>query len=473
MEGMDNITVMNGTITNQSQIDILPTSGPLSYIVITPSGPVTLNPTDFQLFTALGYDQFGVLNISWNPTWNTSDSLGIVTPTGGSAVTGWTANYTAGSVVGIDNITVANGTITNRSQIDIIPRPLFRIELTPWPGPLTMNPTGIRSYTAFGYDQFDNLNTTWTPTWGTVNGLGTVTPTGGNASAGWTVNFTAGTVVGMDNITVANGTISNSSQISIIPGPLFEIEFIQWPGPVTLNPTANQSYAALGYDQYGNLNTTWTPVWGTTDSLGTVTSTDTAGSVAGMDNITVTSGTVTNQSTINIISTPPTSSIDSLPEYHTALIFDIAFTATDNSGTGLLEVELWYRHDGGTWTEYGAFDPTSATISFTASADGFYEFYTRARDNAGGYEAAPTTSDTSTTIDTTLPTVSSTSPMNNALDVAINTSFRIEFSESMHRGSVENAFTFTDGVTVWDRSDGTIQWLDDETMVFTPNFNLE
>ncbi|UCF07897.1 MAG: exo-alpha-sialidase, partial [Thermoplasmata archaeon] len=244
--GMDNITVANGTVTNQSQINIIPTAGPLYYIVITPSGPVTLNPTDIQSYTALGYDQFGVLNTTWTATWGTTNGLGGIVETGGSAATGWTADYTAGTAAGMDNITVANGTVTNSSQIDIIPGPLFRIELIPWPGPVTLNLNGVQPYIAFGYDQFGNLNVTWTPSWGTTDSLGGVVETGGSAATGWTANYTAGTVAGADNITVVNGTATNSSQISIIPGPLFRIELTP-PGPIILNFNTVQFYTAFGY----------------------------------------------------------------------------------------------------------------------------------------------------------------------------------------------------------------------------------
>ncbi len=58
--------------------------------------------------------------------------------------------------------------------------------------------------------------------------------------------------------------------------------------------------------------------------------------------------------------------------------------------------------------------PASATFSYTASAGiGAYSFYTRARDNAGNYEAAPGVADTTTSLtapDTLKPVSSASSP---------------------------------------------------------------
>ena len=102
--------------------------------------------------------------------------------------------------------------------------------------------------------------------------------------------------------------------------------------------------------------------------------------------------------------TAPTSSVDSLPTYETSLTFNVPYTASDNAGgTGVKNVQLWYRVGGsGSYTQYGTVY-TSSPISFTASSNGFYEFYTIATDNANNVENAPSSADASTTVDTTKP----------------------------------------------------------------------
>jgi hypothetical protein len=66
-------------------------------------------------------------------------------------------------------------------------------------------------------------------------------------------------------------------------------------------------------------------------------------------------------------------------------------------------VELFFQVDGGGYSSYGTF--TSSPISFTATGDGFYEFYTVGTDSVGNVEAAPASADASTTVDFTPPTL--------------------------------------------------------------------
>jgi hypothetical protein len=138
--------------------------------------------------------------------------------------------------------------------------------------------------------------------------------------------------------------------------------------------------------------------------------------------------------------TPPTSSIIVLPGFTTQLTFNIAYTASD-SESGVQEVELWYRKDGGGWGLYSTYSGGSRTVSFTAVSDGDYDFYTRARDNDNNYESAPSSPDTSTIVDTELPTIvsveiSDPSPTNSGL-----ATFTITFSKDMNL-AIEPLVTF-------------------------------
>ena len=100
--------------------------------------------------------------------------------------------------------------------------------------------------------------------------------------------------------------------------------------------------------------------------------------------------------------TAPASSADALSAYHTALTFDVAYTANDG-GSGVASVELFYDVDGGGYASYGSF--SSSPISFTAAGDGTYSFYTVATDDVGNVEDAPATPpDASTIVDTAAPT---------------------------------------------------------------------
>lgn len=105
----------------------------------------------------------------------------------------------------------------------------------------------------------------------------------------------------------------------------------------------------------------------------------------------------------------PESQAGPTDEYQTDSDFFVPYTAWDNL-SGVVEVKLWYRYEGGAWTYYTlcTIGPpqtsTSGDFDFTASCgDGFYEFYTIAEDEQGNTENPPLVVDTSTTVDTEDP----------------------------------------------------------------------
>jgi hypothetical protein len=72
------------------------------------------------------------------------------------------------------------------------------------------------------------------------------------------IKATAGPRFGWSGlITVRSGTVTG---VDLVP-----------PGPLTLNAGANQSFSAIGRDILGNLNSSWSPYWSVTSSIGTVT----------------------------------------------------------------------------------------------------------------------------------------------------------------------------------------------------------
>lgn len=96
---------------------------------------------------------------------------------------------------------------------------------------------------------------------------------------------------------------------------------------------------------------------------------------------------------------PPTSSAGLLNAYQNSLTFDIPFTVDDANPDS---VELFYSIDGGSsWTLDGTF--ILSPISFTASEDGDYKFYTIATDLAGNEESKDPLIEASTTVDTIEP----------------------------------------------------------------------
>ncbi len=105
--------------------------------------------------------------------------------------------------------------------------------------------------------------------------------------------------------------------------------------------------------------------------------------------------------------TAPTSRATS-PTYSTAGAWSVTYTASDNAGgSGLASVELWVKPPGATsYTKAGANAGSAGTGSFTYTAtagNGSYAFYTIAVDAAGNRQAAPSSANSTTLLDTTPP----------------------------------------------------------------------
>src|SRR5204863_290973 len=169
-------------------------------------------------------------------------------------------------------------------------------------------------------------------------------------------------------------------------------------------------------------------------SDGTVIATVLAGGAADAAGNTNTASTSTDNNVL-YDTTKPVSSATS-PAYSNTTTFTVTYTATDAApASGVKEVELWVKGPGDASYSLDQTDFTPSTPSFSFSAgagDGDYAFYTRARDNAGNYELAPASADSTTHLDTLKPDVTidkaaaqadptNTSPIN----------FTVVFSESV------------------------------------------
>src|SRR2546422_5425033 len=101
----------------------------------------------------------------------------------------------------------------------------------------------------------------------------------------------------------------------------------------------------------------------------------------------------------------PTSAASPLPSYENTLTFWVSYGASDGNGTGVANITLWYRTAGSAiWIQYSVQPGGNfGFLSFTASADGVYEFATTAEDAAGNQESRPAANDTWTIVDTVRP----------------------------------------------------------------------
>jgi len=135
----------------------------------------------------------------------------------------------------------------------------------------------------------------------------------------------------------------------------------------------------------------------------------------------------------------PVSQVAALSKYKTMSTFDISYTSGDGTGSGVKSVELWYSRDHGDYIRYYTDEHADGLITFTASEDGFYEFYTIAIDKATNAEDTPTTADANTTVDTAKPS----SYIEKTLPYWQNTlSFTISMNAADYTSNVKN-------VTLW------------------------
>ena len=116
-------------------------------------------------------------------------------------------------------------------------------------------------------------------------------------------------------------------------------------------------------------------------------------------------GTSHAESFVMVDKDAPTSAASPLPTYENTLTFWISYGASDGNGTGVANVTLWYRTAGSAiWIQYSVQPGGNfGFLSFTASADGAYEFATTAEDASGNQESQPSANDTWTMVDTVGP----------------------------------------------------------------------
>ena len=171
------------------------------------------------------------------------------------------------------------------STIVVLSGPVVSIRLTPSGDVSNRSGTSI-PFTAEGRDALRRINTTWTPTWSTSGGIGTI------AGAGLAVTFNAVTV-GTGRVECANLATGASAitNVTVIAGELSRI-VISPSGPITLREGKTVALTAKGYDSEGN----------TVDINSAIWSTNTSGEISGVGSSAVfTAGFVPERGVVNVI----------------------------------------------------------------------------------------------------------------------------------------------------------------------------
>lgn len=172
-------------------------------------------------------------------------------------------------------------------------------------------------------------------------------------------------------------------------------------------------------------------------------------------------------------------------------VIDVTFSKLMN--TTSVEQSLRYN-DGGIVRDsgHGGFAWT-ANVSFVFMPDESYACCTQynvtllsstAKDDAGQYldgdgdgSSGPDFLWNFTTELGPPPVVKSTRPFDGEMDVSVSSNVIVTFDRPMNKNSVAAAFSYTDGISVWNRSHGDIEWAStnhiSDTIIFNPfeNFN--
>ncbi|MEW6620800.1 MAG: PQQ-binding-like beta-propeller repeat protein [bacterium] len=280
--GVGSLTTYYGSITACATITVR--SGTISYIVITPSA-ATLIVDGTRTFTATGYDDSDSSIPDLIFTW--SFTIGSVSNT-----TGIETLFIAGTRTGIGSLTASYGTISSSATITILPGTLNYIIITP--STATLMVAGTRTWTAQGYDSYDNLISGLVFDWTTF--IGSVAPSSGTQTL-----FTAGTRSEIGTLTVNFGTCTAIATITLIPGTLTCI--IINPSTASLSVQGTTTFTATGYDVYGNpveLSSVWATAIGSVHPTTGTKTLFTAGTYATTGTLTFTSSGITGVATITI-----------------------------------------------------------------------------------------------------------------------------------------------------------------------------
>ncbi len=110
--------------------------------------------------------------------------------------------------------------------------------------------------------------------------------------------------------------------------------------------------------------------------------------------------------------TPPTSTVNSLPTQTTSTSFTVSVTATDPQGadgstpSGVASIAIYDSTNGGSFTLFTTVTPADPSATFTGQAGNTYAFYSIATDKSGNVQPTPSSPQATVTVaNTPTPTV--------------------------------------------------------------------
>ncbi|MBI4999910.1 MAG: DUF11 domain-containing protein [Euryarchaeota archaeon] len=270
--GLGDVSATNGSITGSAQVIVMPDS--LDHISVTPN-PASVVAGGTRQFAATGCDRFGNeiagLTYAWSTDVGSIDAGGLLS-----------AQTTTGSGL----VFAANGSISGSAAVNVVPGPVFRIDVVP--GPATVTVGSSLQFTATGYDLYNNLIPGMAFDWST---------NAGSVDSGGL--FTAQTTPGSGYVRALNGSVNGTVQVAVVIGDADHIVVL--PNPVSVKVGETQQFSATAYDAFDNVIADAVFTWGTW--LGIVNSTGffTAYTIARVGLVNATFGSVAGSATVEVL----------------------------------------------------------------------------------------------------------------------------------------------------------------------------
>jgi hypothetical protein len=272
--GTHTVTGTDGSATGTATLSV--NAAGLDHLVLSPA-PATITAGGSQTYTAEGFDKFG------NDLGNVTASTTFAIAPNGSC-TGATCTAT---VAGAHTVTGSDGTAIGTASLTVNAAALNYLALTP--ASTTITAGGSQTYTAEGFDQFGNDlgNVTSSTTF-------TIAPNGSCTGATCTA-----TVAGVHAVTGTDGSAIGSSTLSVNAAGLNRL--VLSPASSTITAGGSNTYAAEGFDQFGNdLGNVTSATTFAIGPNGSCTGATCTATVAGTHTVTGTDGSATGTATLSV-----------------------------------------------------------------------------------------------------------------------------------------------------------------------------
>jgi hypothetical protein len=234
--------------------------------------------------------------------------------------------------------------------------PVITIQMN-YPSSTQVEAGSFTTIIATGYDQLDNVNSTWTPSWEVTGNIGLIT------GAGTSVSFEA-RKAGVGNITCVNdyNGVNSTINVTVATGGLARIEISFSFDPRQIPEGETRVFNATGYDAVNNsvtlTNVTWdTDTAGSIHAIGWGPSANfTAGYLPESGFIHARKGSIVGTIGVTVVSSARGPSFSEIvPQY-----------ANENSGTWNLGLSGYWHHVNGTTNLVWWADKVNTSLFFVS-----------------------------------------------------------------------------------------------------------